>query len=84
MKKYLLLGFVALGLVAFAPQPAKAGVAVGISFGPGYYYPAYPGYYDYYPSYYYYGGPYWYPRYYYYRPYRHGYWRRYHRWHHWD
>lgn len=81
MKKYLLLGFVALGLVAFVPQQAKAGVAVGISFGPGYYYPAYPAYYGYYP--YYYGGPYWYPRYYY-RPYRNWYWRRYHRWHRWN
>jgi hypothetical protein len=77
MKKYLLIGLAALGLVAFSPQPAKAGVSFGFSYTPAYYYP------DYYPGYYYYNGyPYYYgPRYHYwyYHPWRH----RYHRWHHW-
>jgi len=57
MKKLLAIGLAALGLTAFTPQPAKAGVTFGFSFGPGYYYPGY------YPDYYY--GP----SYYYYRPY---------------
>jgi len=74
MKKYLLLALAALGLMAFTPEPAKAGVTFGFTFGPGYY----PGDY-YYPGYYYYR-PYRY-RYYYYRPWRY---RHYHRHgHHW-
>ena len=67
MKKYLFIGLAALGLAAFGPQPAKAGVSFGFSFAPAYYYP------DYYPGYYYYGHPYYYdgPRYYYYHSWRH-------------
>ena len=40
MKKLLAIGLAVLGLTAFTPQPAKAGVTFGFSFGPGYYYPA--------------------------------------------
>jgi hypothetical protein len=40
MNKYLVIGLMALGLVAFTPQPAKAGVHFGIFVGPpAYYYP---------------------------------------------
>jgi hypothetical protein len=71
MKKYLLIGLAALGLAAFAPQPANAGGHFSFSFGPAYYYP------DYYPGYYYYGNPYYYGRHYsgYYHSWRH---RHYH------
>jgi hypothetical protein len=80
MKKYFVIGLMALGLSAFIPQPAKAGVHFGIFVGPPAYY--YPGYYpDYYYGYPYYYGPRYYHRYGYYRPW--GY-RHYHRWHHWD
>ena len=75
MKKCFVIGLMALGLMAFTPQPAKAGVHFGIFVGPPAYY--YPGYY---PGYYY-GYPYYYgPRYhywYYHRGYRH-----YRGWHH--
>ena len=71
MKKYLLLPLVALGLVAWAPNQAKAGVHV--TFGVGV--PAYYGYYGYYPDYYYY--PYWHHRHHY------NYYHRYHHWHRW-
>jgi hypothetical protein len=72
MNKFLAIGLAALGLMAIAPQPAKADVGLSFSFGP-----AYP---DYYPGYYYYGRPYYYyghryyydePRYYYYHSWRH-------------
>ena len=78
MKKYLAIGMMALGLMAFTPQPAKAGVHFGIFVGPPAYY--YPGYY---PDYYYdYGYPYYYgPRYHYWYYNRWGY-RHYHGWHH--
>ena len=78
MKKYFVIGLMALGLVAVAPQPAKAGVHFGIFVGPPAYY--YPGYY---PDYYYgYGYPYYYgPRYHYWYYNRWGY-RHYHGWHH--
>jgi hypothetical protein len=80
MKKYFVIGLMALGLSAFIPQPAKAGVHFGIFVGPPAYY--YPGYYpDYYYGYPYYYGPRYYHHYGYYRPW--GY-RHYHRWHHWD
>ena len=46
MKKYLLLPLVALGLVAWVPNQAKAGVHVTFGFGvPTYYRPYYDGYY---------------------------------------
>jgi hypothetical protein len=66
MKKCLLLPLVALGLVAWVPSQAKAGVHVTFGFGAPAYYG--PDYYDYYPGY----------PYYYYHPYRH----RWHHWHH--
>jgi hypothetical protein len=69
MKKYLLLPLVALGLVAWAPNQAKAGVHVSVGFGPPVYYGPYYG--PYYPSYYY--GPRWHRWHHY----------RYHHWHHW-
>lgn len=72
MKKYLVVWLAALGLAAFAPQPAKAGVSFGFFFGPpAYYYPAYQG--CYYYGYPYYGYRYYYgPRYYwYYHSWRH-------------
>ena len=69
MKKYLLLPLVALGLVAWAPNQAKAGVHVSVGFGPPVYYGPYYG--PYYPSYYY--GPYWHRWHHY----------RYHHWHRW-
>lgn len=71
MKKYLLLPLVALGLVAWVPNQAKAGVHVTVGFGPpAYYYGPYYG--DYYPGYAYYYHPYWHHRHYYYHhPYRH-------------
>jgi hypothetical protein len=66
MKKYLLLPLVALGLVAWVPSQAKAGVHVTFGFGaPAYYGPYY---YDYYPGYTYY--------------YDHPYWHRWRHWHH--
>ena len=74
MKKYLLLPLVALGLTAWVPNQAKAGVHVTFGFGPGYYEPYYgyyPGYYHYHPYYYY---PYWYHRHHGYDHYRH--WHR--------
>jgi hypothetical protein len=78
MKKYFVIGLMAVGLSAFIPQPAKAGVHFGIFVGPPAYY--YPGYY---PDYYY-GYPYYYgPRYYHYGYYHPWGYRRYHRWHHW-
>jgi hypothetical protein len=81
MNKYLVIGLMALGLAAFIPQPAKAGVHFGVFVGPpAYYYPGYyPGYYDGYP--YYYG-----PRYHYgyYHPWRYRHYHGWHRWHHWD
>jgi hypothetical protein len=58
MKKYLLLPLVALGLIAWLPNEAKAGVHVTFGFGPAYYEP----YYGYYPGYTYYYHPYWYHR----------------------
>ena len=71
MKKYLLLPLVALGLVAWLPNQAKAGVHVTFGFGgPTYYEP----YYGYYPGYKYYYHPYWYHRHHYYR--HDHYWRR--------
>jgi hypothetical protein len=85
MKKFLLLLLAAVGLIALTPQPAKADVDFGITFGG-------PGYYDPYPVYY---GPYYGDRYYYYHhhrpyyydhPYHYGYWHRYHYWrrdHYW-
>jgi hypothetical protein len=75
MQKYLLLILLAIGLVAFLPQRAKADGYFGISVGPAYCDP-YPVYYGgYYPRYY--------RQYYYYdNPYRYG---RHHRhWHHDD
>ena len=46
MKKYLLLPLIALGLVAWVPNQAKAGVHVTFGFGlPTYYGPYYGGYY---------------------------------------
>ncbi len=52
MKKYLPLFLLALGLVAFVPQKAKADGYFGISVGPAYCDP-YPVYYGgYYPRYY--------------------------------
>ena len=51
MKKYLLLPLVALGLVAWVPNQAKAGVHVSVGFGAPAYYGPYYG--PYYPSYYY-------------------------------
>jgi hypothetical protein len=81
MNKYLVIGLMALGLTAFTPQPAKAGVHFGVFVGsPGYYYPGY------YPDYYY-GYPYYYgPRYHYwyYHPWRYRHYHRWHHWHHWD
>ena len=69
MKKYLLLPLVALGLIAWQPSQAKAGVHVTFGFG----YPAYYGpYYGYYPGYAYYNGTYWHHRHYY----HHSYWHR--------
>jgi hypothetical protein len=80
-----LAGITALGLVAFAPQPASARIAVwapgvGVYVGPGYHYRHY-GYYGY--PYGYYGRPYYRHYGYYGRPYyRHRYsyygprWRR--------
>ena len=76
MKKYLLLLPLALGLVAFVPQKAKADGYFGISFGPAYSgpYPVYyGGYYPYYPRHYYY----------YDHPYGYLYWRHHRHWHHW-
>ncbi len=67
MKKYLLLPLVALGLVAWLPNQAKAGVHVTFGFGV-------PTYYGYYPGYTYYYHPYWYHRHHYYR--HDHYWRR--------
>ena len=77
MKKYLVLSLLALGLVAFVPQKAKADGYFGISVGPAYCAP-YPVYYGgYYPHYY--------RQYYYYdNPYRYGSWRHHRHWHHDD
>jgi hypothetical protein len=78
MKKYILLPILlALGLVAFLPQTAKAHGYFDIYVGPAYCDP-YPGYYGgYYPHYY---------RQYYHddNPYRYGYWRHHRHWHHDD
>ena len=76
MKRYLLLPLVALGLVAWTPSQAKAGVHVTFGFGvPTYgYYGYYGPNYGYYPSYSYYYNPYWYHRHHYYD--RHRYWHR--------
>jgi hypothetical protein len=75
MKKYLLLPLVALGLVAWQPSQAKAGVHVTFGFGyPAYYGPYYGPHYDYYPGYTYYYDPYWHHRHHYY--YHHHYWHR--------
>jgi len=72
MKKYLLLFLLALGLVALAPQKAKADGYFGISVGPAYCEP-HPVYYGgYYPHYYYNDNPYGY-----------GYWRHHRHWRHW-
>jgi hypothetical protein len=81
MNKYLVIGLMALGLAAFIPQPAKAGVNFGVFVGPPAYY--YPGYYpDYYSGYPYYYGP----RYHYgyYHPWRYRHYHGWHHWHHWD
>ena len=73
MKKYLPLFLLALGLVTFVPQKAKADGYFGISVGPAYCEP-YPVYYGcYYRHYYYYDNPY-----------RYGYWRHHRHWHHDD
>lgn len=77
MKKYFVLFLLALGLVALAPQKAKADGYFGISVGPAYCEP--------YPVYY---GGYYYPRYYrhyyyYDNSYDYGYWRHHRHWHHW-
>ena len=60
MRKFLLLPVVALGLVAWAPNQAKAGVHVDFGIGvPAFYYgPPYGPYYDY-PGYGYYDYPDW-------------------------
>jgi hypothetical protein len=75
MNKFLAIGLAALGLMAIAPQPAKADVGFSFSFGPAYYPDYYPGYYYYGRPYYYYGHRYYYdePRYYYHS------WRHHHR-----
>lgn len=74
MKKFLLLPLVALGLVAWAPSQAKAGVHVTFGFGVPAYYGYYGPYYGgYYPGYSYYYHPYWYHRHHYYH---HRYWHR--------
>ena len=53
MKKYLLLPLVALGLFAWVPNQAKAGVQVTFGLGvPTYYRPYYDGYYPGYQYYY--------------------------------
>jgi hypothetical protein len=74
MKKYLLPILLALGLVAFLPQGAKAHGYFGIFVGPAYCDP--------YPVYY--GGcnPHYYRQYYYDdNPYGYGYSRHYRHWH---
>jgi hypothetical protein len=68
MKKYLLLPLVALGLVAWVPNQAKAGVHVTFGFGVPTYYGGY------YPGYAYYYHPYWHHRHHYYH--HHRYWHR--------
>jgi hypothetical protein len=75
MKKYLLLPLVALGLIAWAPTPAKAAGHFSFGFGAPGYYGYYGPYYGYDPgySYYYHPYPYWYHRHHYYH---HRYWRR--------
>jgi hypothetical protein len=71
MKKYLLLPLVALGLVAWVPNQAKAGVHVTFGFGvPAYYGP----YYGYYPGYAYYYHPYWHRWHHWHHYYHHRYW----------
>ena len=76
MKKYLLLILLALGLVAFVPQKAKADGYFGISVGPAYWGP-YPVYYGgYYRHYYRHYDYYDYPDGY-------GYWRHHRHGHHW-
>jgi hypothetical protein len=74
MKKYLLLPLVALGLIAWTPDQAKAGVHVTSGFGVPAYGPYYGYYGSYYPGYSYYYHPYWYHRHPYY--YQHRYWHR--------
>jgi hypothetical protein len=75
MKKYLLLPLVALGLVAWVPNQAKAGVHVTFGVGVPAYYGPYPYYGGYYPAYYYH--PYWH------RWHHRHYYHRYHDWHRW-
>jgi hypothetical protein len=79
MKRFLVIGLAALGLMAFTPQPAKAGVSFGVYVAPpGYYYPSY------YPDYYY-GYPYSYgPGYYHSWYWHHRHYHHWHHWHHWD
>jgi hypothetical protein len=75
MKKYFLLPLLALGLVPFVPQKAKADGYFSFSVGPAYYGP-YPTYYGgYYGPYYYY--------HYYDSPHTYWYWRNHRHWHHW-
>ena len=71
MKKYLLLPLDVLGLVAWLPNQAKAGVHVTFGFGDPIYYGPYYGYYPGYTDYYH---PYWHHRHYYYH--RDHYWHR--------
>jgi len=71
MKKFLLLPLVALGLAAWMPNQAKAGVHVTFGFGQPVYYGPY--YYGYYPGYTYYYHPSWHHRHYY--DHHHRYWR---------
>jgi len=72
MKKFLLLPLVALGLAAWMPNQAKAGVHVTFGFGQPVYYGPY--YYGYYPGYTYYYHPDWHHRHYYYH--HHDHWHR--------
>jgi hypothetical protein len=92
MKKLLLVLSITLGLVAVAPEPARADVDFGITVGGPAYYDAYPVYYG--PAYgegyrsdgpaYYYYRRHYRPNYYYHHPYHYGYWHRGPGWHrHW-
>lgn len=76
MKKFLLLPLIAVGLSAWVPSQAKAGVHVTFGFGvPAYYGPYYGPYYGrYYSGYSYYYYPHWYHRHHYYHH------RHWHRW----
>jgi hypothetical protein len=84
MKKILLLPLAALGLVAFAPQPAQAhGVDISVGVGGPYYYDT--GYYGYDGPYYYgYYRPWYWRHHHHYYYHRYGYYHRWHRWHDWD